>query len=99
MQLLKISEYIVVSTMPSLYMAGYSRRYAREAFLVGRGTVGGGLSVSKLRKESLEQISKLCEREKRSLEQMSKLCEREKRSLEQVSKLYYHCVVVAAPLG
>ena len=48
MQLLKILEHVVVSTMPSLYMAGYSRRYAREAFLVGRGTVGGGLSVFKL---------------------------------------------------
>ena len=34
--------------MPSPYMAGSSRRYAREAYLAGRGTVGGGLSASKL---------------------------------------------------
>ena len=57
MQLLKISEHIVVSTMSSPYMAGYSRRYAREAFLVGRGTVGGGLSVSKLKHTSIQDAN------------------------------------------
>ena len=40
--------------MPSLYMPGSSRRYAREACLVGRGTVGGGLSVSKLEDPELK---------------------------------------------
>ena len=29
-------------------MAGNSRRYEREVYLAGRGTVGGGLSASKL---------------------------------------------------
>ena len=34
--------------MSSPYMAGNNRRYAREIYLIDRGTVGGGLSAAEL---------------------------------------------------
>ena len=43
--------------MSSQYLAGSSRRYAREAWLAARGTVGGGLSGVELATDSFSAFS------------------------------------------
>ena len=42
------SLYKAIYTMPSPSMAGSGRRYAPEAWLAAKGTVGGGLSAVEL---------------------------------------------------